>query len=139
MIVDLLNAPLPMAMLGAIPGALRSYATTYRRVGRARALADSLIGVVFAASLADWATPHAHPQLALLIGMAAALTGAKALDAVVELVPELVREIALGWIDRRLGGGRRGGYYEGDWSNRRRDYGPRSGADHEQEQEFRED
>lgn len=103
MIPDWFYLPLPMALLGAIPGSMRAYVASVKHGGRAKALADALIGVVFAASIADWLTPDGYPMVALVIGMMAALAGAKALDAFFELVPVLVRDVAQGWISRTFG------------------------------------
>jgi len=72
--------------------------------GKLRALSDGLIGVVFAVSMADWLTPPSYPKLAALIGLLAGTTGARALDAASELVPEFVRELALGWARKITGG-----------------------------------
>ena len=101
----LLASPLPLACLGALPGCLRAYARARKTSGRARAASDALIGLVFAASLADWLTPTGYPKLALLIGLLAGMTGARALDAFFELAPELLRELAMGWIRKQFGQG----------------------------------
>ena len=101
----LLASPLPLACLGALPGCLRAYARARKTSGSARAASDALIGLVFAASLADWLTPTGYPKLALLIGLLAGMTGARALDAFFELAPELLRELAMGWIRRQFGQG----------------------------------
>ena len=101
----LLASPLLLACLGALPGCLRAYARARKTSGRARAASDALIGLVFAASLADWLTPTGYPKLALLIGLLAGMTGARALDAFSELAPELLRELAMGWIRKQFGQG----------------------------------
>ena len=101
----LLASPLLLACLGALPGCLRAYAHARKTSGRARAASDALIGLVFAASLADWLTPTGYPKLALLIGLLAGMTGARALDAFFELAPELLRELAMGWIRKQFGQG----------------------------------
>lgn len=111
MIPDWLYSPLPMALLGAIPGAMRAYVASIASGSLAKAIADALIGVVFAASIADWLTPDGYPMVALVIGMMAALAGAKALDAFFELVPALVRDVAYGWIRRNFGSSYGGGHY----------------------------
>lgn len=111
MIPDWLYSPLPMALLGAIPGAMRAYVATVAESGKVKAVADALIGVVFAAAVADWLTPPHYPMLALAIGMLAALTGAKILDASKELVSEALRELVLGWIRRNFGSSYGGGHY----------------------------
>lgn len=103
MIPDWINEPLPMSLIGALAGALRAWARTHGEQGHAKASADALIGIVFAIALADWLTPLGYPKTALLIGAFAAMTGARALDAVFELVPELVREAATGWLRKRFG------------------------------------
>ena len=61
--------------------------------------------MVFAVGMADWLTPPAYPKAAALINLLAGTTGARALDAASELVPEFVRELALGWA-RKITGGR---------------------------------
>ncbi len=111
MIPEMLDQPLPMAFIGALPGALRAWARTYPGQGHAKAAADALIGVVFAIAIADWLTPVGYPKMGLLIGMFAALTGARALDAFFELVPELLRELALGWISKTFGRGQYDRHY----------------------------
>lgn len=102
---SLLASPLLLACLGALPGCLRAYARACKTNGRARAASDALIGIVFAASIADWLTPTDYPKLALLIGLLAGMTGARALDAFFELAPELLRELAMGWIRKQFGQG----------------------------------
>ena len=99
----LLASPLLLACLGALPGCLRAYARASKTNGRARAASDALIGIIFAASLADWLTPTGYPKLAMLIGLLAGMTGARALDAFFELAPELVRELAMSWISKQFG------------------------------------
>lgn len=99
----LLASPLLLACLGALPGCLRAYARASKTNGRARAASDALIGLVFAASLAEWLTPAGYPKLAMLIGLLAGMTGARALDAFFELAPELLRELAMGWISKQFG------------------------------------
>ena len=100
---SLLASPLLLACLGALPGCLRAYARASKTSGRARAASDALIGLVFAASLAEWLTPTGYPKLAMLIGLLAGMTGARALDAFFELAPELLRELAMGWISKQFG------------------------------------
>lgn len=100
---SLLASPLLLACLGALPGCLRAYARASKTNGRARAASDALIGLVFAASLAEWLTPTGYPKLAMLIGLLAGMTGARALDAFFELAPELLRELAMGWISKQFG------------------------------------
>lgn len=120
----LLASPLLLACLGALPGCLRAYARASKTNGRARAASDALIGLVFAASLADWLTPAGYPKLAMLIGLLAGMTGARTLDAFFELAPELVRELAMGWIHKQFGRGgvsrmgRTTGWGELDYSQR---------------------
>lgn len=103
MIPGWLDAALPMAVIGALPGALRAWARTHTEHGHARAAADALIGIVFAAAIADWLTPESYPKLALVIGLTAGMVGAKTLDAFFELIPELVRELAMSWINKSFG------------------------------------
>lgn len=97
-------SPLLLSMAGAVVGGMRAGLMSLRAHGRARALSDGLIGVVFAVSMADWLTPPSYPKLAALIGLLAGTTGARALDAASELVPEFVRELALGWARKITGG-----------------------------------
>ena len=61
----LLASPLLLACLGALPGCLRAYARASKTNGRARAASDALIGLVFAASIAEWLTPTGYPKLAM--------------------------------------------------------------------------
>jgi len=97
-------SPLLLSMAGAVVGGMRAGLMSLRAHGLARALSDGLIGVVFAVSMADWLTPPSYPKLAALIGLLAGTTGARALDAASELVPEFVRELALGWARKITGG-----------------------------------
>ena len=92
-----LQSPVQLAIAGALVGGLRSGVMSWRKNGKARAFSDGLIGVVFAVSMADWLTPPSYPKLAALIGLLAGTTGARALDAVFELVPEFMRELLIGW------------------------------------------
>src|SRR5574337_773884 len=96
-------SPLLLSMAGAVVGGMRAGLMSLRAHGRARALSDGLIGVVFAVSMADWLTPPSYPKLAALIGLLAGTTGARALDAFFELAPEFVRELALGWARKITG------------------------------------
>lgn len=101
MMPDLITAPMLLAVIGAIPTAIRGWARSGR--GLWSGLSDALIGVVLAASIADWLTPPDKPAVALLIGLVAGMAGAPAIDAVRELVPQVVRELALGWARRIVG------------------------------------
>ena len=103
-IEQFMASPLWLALAGAVVGGMRAGIGSYRTHGKARALSDGLIGVVFAVSMADWLTPPSYPKLAALIGLLAGTTGARALDAASELVPEFVRELALGWARKITGG-----------------------------------
>ena len=96
-------SPLLLSMAGAVVGGMRAGLMSLRTHGKARALSDGLIGVVFAVSMADWLTPPSYPKLAALIGLLAGTTGARALDAFFELAPEFVRELALGWARKITG------------------------------------
>ena len=102
-------SPLLLSMAGAVVGGMRAGLMSLRAHGLARALSDGLIGVVFAVSMADWLTPPSYPKLAALIGLLAGTTGARALDAASELVPEFLRELALGWA-RKITGSSSGGW-----------------------------
>lgn len=97
-------SPLLLSMAGAVVGGMRAGLMSLKTHGKLRALSDGLIGVVFAVSMADWLTPPSYPKLAALIGLLAGTTGARALDAASELVPEFVRELALGWARKITGG-----------------------------------
>ena len=97
-------SPLWLALAGAVVGGMRAGLGSYRTHGKARALSDGLIGVVFAVGMADWLTPPSYPKAAAVIGLLAGTTGARALDAASELVPEFVRELALGWARKITGG-----------------------------------
>lgn len=93
-------SPLLLSMAGAVVGGMRAGLMSLRTHGKARALSDGLIGVVFAVSMAEWLTPPSYPKLAALIGLLAGTTGARALDATSELVPSVVREF---WRELVLG------------------------------------
>lgn len=101
-------SPVLLSIAGAVVGGMRAGLMSLKTHGKLRALSDGLIGVVFAVSMADWLTPPAYPKAAALIGLLAGTTGARALDAASELVPEFVRELALGWARKITGssGGR---------------------------------
>ena len=96
-------SPVLMALAGAIVGGMRAGVMSWRAHGGWRAFVDGLIGVVFALSMADWLTPPHYPKLAGVIGLLAGTTGARALDAASELMPELLRELALGWARKVTG------------------------------------
>ncbi len=100
-----LQSPVLLAIAGALVGGLRSGVMSWRKNGKARAVSDGLIGVVFAVGMADWLTPPSYPKAAAVIGLLAGTTGARALDAFFELAPEFVRELALGWVRRITGSG----------------------------------
>lgn len=103
-----LKEPVVLALIGAMPGALRGLSAT-KRLGVLRALSDVLIGLISAASVADWLTPEGKPMTALLIGMVAGMIGARALDAMYAIAPDFVREYMMS-LARRKGGGGYGGY-----------------------------
>ena len=105
---QILASPSWLALAGAVAGGMRAGIMSLRTHGRWRALSDGLIGIVFAVAMADWLTPPAYPRLAALIGLLAGTTGARALDAASELMPEFLRELALGWARKVTGssGGR---------------------------------
>lgn len=98
-------SPLWLALAGAVVGGMRAGLMSLRTHGKARALSDGLIGVVFALSMADWLTPPHYPKLAGVIGLLAGTTGARALDAAFELVPEFLRELLIGWARKATGSG----------------------------------
>lgn len=93
---DWLKNPIVLALIGATPGALRGLSHV-KKLGVLRALSDVLIGLISAASAADWFTPQDRPMAALLIGMVAGMIGARSLDALYALAPTFMRELALGW------------------------------------------
>lgn len=97
-----LKEPIVLALIGATPGALRGLSHT-KKLGILRALSDVLIGLICAASIADWLTPSGKPMAALLIGMVAGMIGARSLDALYALAPEFMRELALGWARKLTG------------------------------------
>ena len=98
-------SPLWLALAGAIVGGMRAGVMSWRENGGWRAFVDGLIGVVFALSMADWLTPPHYPKLAGVIGLLAGTTGARALDAAFELVPEFLRELLIGWARKATGSG----------------------------------
>lgn len=100
---DILTAKALLGLIGSVPGGLRAYVLARATHSRARAISDVLIGMVFAASVAEMLTPREYPAAALLIGMFAGLAGGRALDAFFELIPEVVRTIALGWARKAAG------------------------------------
>ena len=98
-------SPLWLALAGAVVGGMRAGVMSWTKNGFWRALTDGLIGVVFALSMADWLTPPKYPKLGALIGLLAGTTGARALDAAFELVPEFLRELLIGWARKATGSG----------------------------------
>ena len=100
-----LASPVLMALAGAIVGGMRAGVMSWRAHGGWRAFVDGLIGVVFAMSMAEWLTPPHYPKLAGVIGLLAGTTGARALDAAFELVPEFLRELLIGWARKATGSG----------------------------------
>jgi len=100
-----LQSPVLLAIAGAVAGGLRAGVMSWRKNGKLRAFSDGLIGMVFAVGMADWLTPPAYPKAAALIGLLAGTTGARALDAAFELVPEFLRELLIGWARKATGSG----------------------------------
>ena len=98
-----LASPTMLSIAGAVAGGMRAGILSLKTHGKWRALSDGLIGIVFAVAMADWLTPPAYPRLAALIGLLAGTTGARALDAASELMPEFLRELALGWARKVTG------------------------------------
>ena len=98
-------SPLLLSMAGAVVGGMRAGVMSWREYGGWRAFVDGLIGVVFALSMAEWLTPPHYPKLAGVIGLLAGTTGARALDAAFELVPEFLRELLIGWARKATGSG----------------------------------
>ena len=102
---DFMASPVLMALAGAIVGGMRAGVMSWREHGGWRAFVDGLIGVVFALSMAEWLTPPHYHKLAGVIGLLAGTTGARALDAAFELVPEFLRELLIGWARKATGSG----------------------------------
>ena len=102
---DFMASPVLMALAGAIVGGMRAGVMSWRAHGGWRAFVDGLIGVVFALSMVEWLTPPHYPKLAGVIGLLAGTTGARALDAAFELVPEFLRELLIGWARKATGSG----------------------------------
>ena len=100
---DVLTVKAMLGLIGAIPGGARAYVLARVQHGRARALSDIGIGLIFAVSVAEMLTPYAYPASALLVGLLAGLVGGKSLDVLFELVPEVARTLALGWARRLVG------------------------------------
>ena len=99
-----------LAVAGAIPTAIRGLVKRKRDLPGG--LSDALIGIVLAASIADWLTPEDSPAVALLVGLVAGMVGAPAIDAAHELTPRFVRELVLGWARKYVA--RADGRYEDD-------------------------
>lgn len=104
MLGEIVTIKTALGIIGSVPGGLRAYTLSRATHSRGRAISDMLIGTVFAASLAEMMTPDKYPSSALLVGLLAGLVGGKALDALSELVPEVVRTLALGWANKVTGG-----------------------------------
>lgn len=102
---DVLTVKTLLGLIGSFPGGLRAYVLSRANHSRARALSDMMIGAVFAASVAEMLTPNEYPAAALMVGLFAGLAGGRTLDALFELVPEVVRTIALGWARKIVGEG----------------------------------
>lgn len=102
-LADVLTVKTLLGLIGSIPGGLRAYILARASHSRGRALSDLLIGAVFAASVAEMLTPTEYPAAALMVGLFAGLAGGRALDALFELVPEVVRTLALGWARKMVG------------------------------------
>lgn len=103
MMEQFFSASMLLAMIGAVPGAVRGWAR--RKRDFLGGFSDALIGLVLAASIADWLTPPDKPAVALLVGLVAGMVGAPAIDAAHELVPGFMRELAMGWARRLVGRG----------------------------------
>ncbi len=103
LLADVLTVKTLLGLIGSIPGGLRAYVLARANHSRARALSDLLIGAVFAASVAEMLTPNQYPAAALMVGLFAGLAGGRALDALFELIPEVVRTLALGWARKMVG------------------------------------
>lgn len=102
------SLPVLLAVTGAVPAAIRGW--TKRKRDVIGGLSDALIGIVLAASVADWLTPQDKPAVALLVGLVAGMVGAPAIDAAHELTPQFVRELVLGWARKYVA--RADGHYE---------------------------
>lgn len=94
--------PVTLAVIAAIPGAIHGFFA-----GRQRALwrgvSDALTAIIFAVVVAELFTPDDKPVVALLIGLVAGRTGSRALQAVEELVPDVVETIVMGWAKKVSG------------------------------------
>lgn len=110
MMQTFLSFPVMLAVAGAIPTAIRGLVKRKRDLPGG--LSDALIGIVLAASIADWLTPEDSPAVALLVGLVAGMVGAPAIDAAHELTPRFVRELVLGWARKYVA--RADGRYEDD-------------------------
>ena len=110
MMQTFLSFPVMLAVAGAIPTAIRGLVKRKRDLPGG--LSDALIGIVLAASVADWLTPEDSPAVALLVGLVAGMVGAPAIDAAHELTPRFVRELVLGWARKYVA--RADGNYEDD-------------------------
>lgn len=95
MMDTLLSLPMLLAVLGAVPSSIRGWLR--RKRDWAGGLSDALIGIVLAASIADWLTPPDKPAVALLVGLVAGMMGAPAIDAAHEMTPAFVRRLFLNW------------------------------------------
>lgn len=109
---NLFSLPAVLAVAGAIPTAIRGWVKRKRDL--LGGLSDALIGIVLAASIADWLTPPDKQAVALLVGLVAGMVGAPAIDAAHELTPRFVRELVLGWARKYVA--RADGHYEDDES-----------------------
>lgn len=97
-----LQHPISLSLIAAIPGAIHGGISGAKK-SWGRGVSDALTALIFAAAIAELLTPKEHPIAALLIGLVAGRTGAKALEALEQLVPDLVRELAMGWARRMVG------------------------------------
>ena len=110
MIEAFFSLPVVLAVVGAIPSAIRGWAKRKRDV--IGGLSDALIGVVLAASIADWLTPPDKPAVALLVGLVSGMVGAPAIDAAHEMTPQFVRKLALGWARKLVAEADGHGHYD---------------------------
>lgn len=100
--LELFKTPIALALIAAIPGAIHGYVDG-SKTSRWRGLSDAITALIFAVAVTELFTPKDKPIVALLIGLIAGRTGAYALDAIHELVPDLVQTLAMGWAKRIVG------------------------------------
>ena len=99
--LESLNDPVVLSVVGGVLGVTRGLIAGQRK-GWLNSISGAAIGVASAAAIADWLTPANYAFVALLVGMVAGATGARALDAIHDLAPELVQKLGRGAVDKVL-------------------------------------